>query len=127
MIEAIRIGRIKAAPKGQVFGALGTWANGIHLQFDDKRTLINVLAEKLVCEDPEQRAYVHQYLINTLHVLSPKPSNRLIRGLTHLLEQHDRSTYDALSFVDWATDDDWSMRLIDKYRAFTVGDDDVPF
>lgn len=134
LIRSVRDGRYESSAGRCRGGSLGTWSTGIFAVMTLKDEMIGVIASKLRSSVAEERAYVSEYLFNSLKDLSRTVPARIASALCSRLKAGDSDIYDQLEFVPPWNENIWPEELKTAYSSFQAAepskdfdDDDIPF
>ncbi|MGO9776711.1 MAG: TIGR02391 family protein [Terracidiphilus sp.] len=149
LIESTREGEFDQIKRTCTKGALGTWVIGLTDKMELKEDYAAAVITRLESASPAARAYVYEYHFQALRRIRQTPGPSVLICLKMLLRQHDRPTYNALSFVGEdvfadESDEKWIAALKDAYARFQpagetyssaddyaqqteISDDDIPF
>lgn len=133
IIRSVCDGRYEPSAQRCRSGGLGTWSTGIFAVMTLKDEMIGVIANKLWSSALEERAYVFQYLFNSMEELSNTVPPRIASALCNLLKAGDSDVHGRLMFASPWDENIWPEELKKAYSSFQAAepskdfDDDIPF
>lgn len=134
IIRSVRDGRYEQSARRCHSGALGTWSTTIFGVMTLKDEMIAAIASKLWSSASEERAYVFQYLFDSLEALSKTVPPRIASALCSRLKAGDTEVHGQLEFAPSWDERIWPEELKKAYSSFQAAepskgfeDDDIPF
>jgi hypothetical protein len=133
LIRSVRDGRYESSARRCRSGSLGTWSTNIFAVMTLKDEMIGAIASKLWSSAAEERAYVLQYLFNSLGELSKTVPARIASALCNRLKAGDSDIHGQLDFAPPWNENIWPEELKKAYSDFQAAepskgfDDDIPF
>lgn len=134
IIRSVRDGRYESSSKRCRSGGLGTWSTHIFAVMSLRDEMIGAIASKLWSSTSEERAYVFQYLFNSLGHLSGTVPPRIASALCSRLKSGDAEVHGQLEFAPPWEESIWPEELRKAYASFQTAepskgfeDDDIPF
>lgn len=133
LIRSVRDGRYDVASGQCRNGSLGTWATNIFAQMTLKDEMISAIANKLWSRNSEDRAYIFQYILESLRALSDVMPASVEAALQARLKAGDDQAHAHLWMSCPWNEDEWTADLKNALSTFKAteptndSNDDIPF
>lgn len=133
LIRSVRDGRYDVASGQCRNGSLGTWATNIFTQMTLKEEMISAIANKLWSRNSEDRAYIFQYIFESLRALSDVMPTSVETALQARLKAGDDQAHTHLWLSCPWNEDEWTADLKNAHSTFKAteptneSNDDIPF